>query len=579
MLIRYLNYFKHKVRESRADLLVLAFFVIISGLYWWPIPIYFRTHQIEWPPIDPLFNQWILAWDAHAIFHYPWRFFEANMFYPFPHTLAWGDHLFSLAILATPLIPLVGIVGAYNVILLASTALSGFFVYLLAMHLFKNRPAAVLGGVMWSLAHYRYIESGHIQILNTQWIPLVFLFAEKIRTEYKKSHLFWFIFVTFLMLATNFYLALFTILSFIVYILMLLLVRLLSAPALLRLLIGWLVAGLLALPLYAYSIILQLQGGIDRGTNQASLNLHGLLPTPWPGRIIRKLFELAGHPVIDSTWHTLGLLTYPILLVTVIMLVFQWKKWRQNWLIVVFFVIAIGAILAAAGPKMNWIAKTVVFHNWFFEVPYHIIPGYKAMRAIMRWFLIATMFYGLISAWVYSQMFQKIKPVLQWSLVLFITMWIFIEQAPAPLRTFQTYQIADYPVYQWLTEQPGEFAILELPIFPGTSNRGNDIIEGRRMYFSTWHWKKRVGGAITPYIPDEYVRNAEVLNAIGDNPRAIEMLIDWRVKYIIFEPDDFAELGWNLDLRDSVKMRLDNMSELKIVQNFSNASVYYIKGQ
>ena len=47
------------------------------------------------------------------------------------------------------------------------------------------------------------------------------------------------------------------------------------------------------------------------------------------------------------------------------------------------------------------------------------------------------------------------------------------------------------PVYHWLAEQEGDFAILELPLprAPRSVHK-----ETRYMYYSTYHWKRLVNG-------------------------------------------------------------------------------------
>jgi len=572
-------------RTYWADFCVLGLFIIVACIYWFPLPFYLRTAEIEWPVVDPAFNQWIIAWGNHALLHFPWHFFDANMFYPYHNTLAWGDHLFSLTIFAIPLIPFIGVIGAYNVLLLASSALSGFFTYLLAKYVLKNRPAAVVAGLLWSLSYYRATEYGHIQSLSTQWIPLVFLFAEKIRLELNRKNVIWFIIVTFLMLSTNVYLALFTVMAFTLYWLLTIAARQIKLRNILWLGFGWIMAGLLAIPLYLPSIILQLKNPLIRGYDgQASLALNGLLPWPYPGHIIRKLLLLWGYPTADSgypqtatgTFHTLGLISYPLLLIAIILLIKEWRKWKQHWFYIVLLIVALVSFAAAAGPVVHWSEYVLTVNNWFYKIPYHIIPGYKALRIPMRWFFLGSLAIAVVAGWAWSRVFKNIPTLWHAFLIGTLVVWLIIEQAPAPVPIHAMYQIQDYPVYQWLRAQPDDFAILEVPIYPGVAIHGNDIIEAKRMYLSTFHWKKRVSGAITPYIPDSYIENAKLLNRLGEDQGAIDLLRSWNVKYVIFLPDDYADLGWDASRRDLVKQNLDNTSGLKKEVEFKNATVYKV---
>src|SRR3989344_38100 len=98
---------------NHPHLAAFVLFVILACIYWYPLPFYFRTHQLEPQFIDPAYNQWIIGWGSHALREFPWRFFEANMFHPTDHILAYGDQLVALTLFAAPLIPFVGLLGAY----------------------------------------------------------------------------------------------------------------------------------------------------------------------------------------------------------------------------------------------------------------------------------------------------------------------------------------------------------------------------------------------------------------------------------------------------------------------------------
>ena len=37
---------------------------------------------------------WALGWDVHAFLHHPFSIFDANIFFPFKHTLAYSENLY-----------------------------------------------------------------------------------------------------------------------------------------------------------------------------------------------------------------------------------------------------------------------------------------------------------------------------------------------------------------------------------------------------------------------------------------------------------------------------------------------------
>jgi hypothetical protein len=130
---------------------------------------------------DPLLNTWILAWDAHALLVKPLHFFDANIFYPLPNTLAYSEHLVSTALLAMPLGLISGEpVVAYNLSLLLSFPLAGLGMYALVLHWTQRRGAALLAGLAFAMAPYRLAAMAHLQLLTIQWLPFSLLALDRL---------------------------------------------------------------------------------------------------------------------------------------------------------------------------------------------------------------------------------------------------------------------------------------------------------------------------------------------------------------------------------------------------------------
>ncbi len=51
---------------------------------------------------DPLLNTWTLAWDADRLRHGLQGLWDAPIFYPYPNTLAYSEHLLGIAVLTAP---------------------------------------------------------------------------------------------------------------------------------------------------------------------------------------------------------------------------------------------------------------------------------------------------------------------------------------------------------------------------------------------------------------------------------------------------------------------------------------------
>jgi hypothetical protein len=120
---------------------------------------------------DTLLIEWSVAWVAHQLPRHPMRLFDANIFYPAKHSLAFSEHLFTLAIMGAPLSWLgASPVLVYNLLLLAGFTLTGW-VTGLVVHRWTNDwlAAIVAGSVMafnaHSLTRLPHLHGAHLEFL------------------------------------------------------------------------------------------------------------------------------------------------------------------------------------------------------------------------------------------------------------------------------------------------------------------------------------------------------------------------------------------------------------------------------
>ncbi len=125
---------------------------------------------------DTRLNTWILAWVQHAILAGPRTLFDANVLHPTPNALVGSEHLIGLAI---PLLPLrvagAGPVAIHQSAIVLSYLGTGITTFLLVRWLCGSVWAAFLAGATATLLPWRISELSHVQLLSTQWIPLVWL--------------------------------------------------------------------------------------------------------------------------------------------------------------------------------------------------------------------------------------------------------------------------------------------------------------------------------------------------------------------------------------------------------------------
>lgn len=152
----------------------IALFALLTLAMTWPQARVIATEAA--PHQDIYFNMWRLEWFAHAIATQPSRLFDANVFHPEPDTLALSDAMIVESAAAAPLIwARMPPVLVHNVLLLAAIALSGAAMFALARYLTGSRAAAIVAGVIFAFAPYRFEHVMHLELEWTMWMPLAFL--------------------------------------------------------------------------------------------------------------------------------------------------------------------------------------------------------------------------------------------------------------------------------------------------------------------------------------------------------------------------------------------------------------------
>ena len=552
--------------------------------WWWPLPLHLTTHQLERDAIDSAYNQWILGWGSHAITNEPWNYFAANAYHPHADVLAWGDNLFALALLTVPLEAVLGLVGAYNVLLLASSALTGYFTNLLLRELGAIRSAAVVGGVLAAFSSVRVLEHGHLQVLSTQWIPLVFLFAERCRRRRDVGSAVAVGVSALAVLATNVYLAIFCVLSFGIWTVVRLAFRQLGLRTLGLLAAAWLGAAVISLPLYLPSIRLQAARDVVRPlSEQQGAALEGFDPREPPGRPIREVGSRVGVEVSDeplvppSAYATPGLV-----LLTLAAGSLLWRTGRRRGLawhhLTAYASIAAFGVLASFGPVIRWRGDVLVSSNPAFHLPYRLLPGYDALRVPLRWLLVAMLGAGVAVGLLSSDAIAALRRrALRVGVAVLVGIAVVVEQAAAPWPTEPADDIDDHPSMAWLREQPRDVVIVELPITGDVSSAVTQRIEARRLLFSATHLRRRVNGGISPYIPATYGDRVEVVNGLGVDPRALAYLRQWDVDYVFLEPADQRRYADRMRSPAQVEADLDALEGLERVETFRDAIVYRVE--
>ena len=167
-----------------SHLAVLSVFVVLSVMLTYPLAkdLDTRIPGAPRPPGDNFYYLYKVWWFGHALFDlHVSPFFNPNIFYPFGYDETLSETTLSNTVPALPLTLFFGEVVAYNLVMLISFVLSGFGTYLLVLRLTGSRAAGLLSGIVFAFCPYRmaHLGAGHLPLMGTQWLPLLFLYLER----------------------------------------------------------------------------------------------------------------------------------------------------------------------------------------------------------------------------------------------------------------------------------------------------------------------------------------------------------------------------------------------------------------
>jgi hypothetical protein len=159
---------------------LLVLFVALSLAHTWPLAADLAHHS-RFDNADANLNAWTITWVAHAAFRDPAHLFDANIFHPERNTLAYSEHLVLQGVMAAPLLwlgasPLL----AFNVILLAGLALTGWTTSLVLTRWTGSTAAGVLAGSLVAFNTHVFTRLAHLQAVHVEFLPVAFWALDRV---------------------------------------------------------------------------------------------------------------------------------------------------------------------------------------------------------------------------------------------------------------------------------------------------------------------------------------------------------------------------------------------------------------
>jgi len=576
--------------RSLKHLLALLLYSVLTLIMTWPALLRLKVAIIG-DHIDSYLNTWIIAWGIHKLTAGEFSsLFDANIFFPYPNTLAYSEHLLGVSLLGVPIQlgfgrPFI----TFNILVLLGFVLTAWAMYFLVWHLTRNGPAAFISGLLFAFFPWRFGHISHLQLLFAPWLPLTFLFLHRFMKTRSYRDLFgaasFFVLQFYSCGYYGLYLALFVGIF-------LLLAWLESGPDRFRLLgkfaVFFFFSLALILPGYLPYLKLRRDFGFTRPLEEAiffSADILTYWSTPIENRLWGKALQKFGKPEGDLF---IGLTAFLLLLIGLWAVTRRRKSAERPPLLLdskpravrfllwsiggvaflvfglIGYLIAVGdfSILAAGltfrteGPKIPVLVFMVLiglgllldrslrhraisllpvyqsseprFYGYLLLISflltlgpiihfngqeitygpylllYHWVPGFDGLRVPSRFIIMLDLAVSVLSGFGLARILNRIRSsAFRVLLGTAIALLVLVEYASFPVKMPSVPIGRDFPqVYTWLSRQPGDFALLELPLPAAPDELWREAVY---VYFSTYHWKKLVNG-FSGFFPPGYNR-------------------------------------------------------------------------
>lgn len=165
-----------KKQTLRTHLLVLLGYSLLTVVLTYPVA--FRLFSEVPGGGDAWQNLWNLWWVKQALLVLQTNPYHTDLlYYPNGVNLYFHTLVLTAGLIGIPL-QLLGfnLIATYNIVLLMTFVLGGYSMYLLCVYLTHNRWASFIGGLVFTFSPYHFAHMfGHMNLVSLQWLPLFVL--------------------------------------------------------------------------------------------------------------------------------------------------------------------------------------------------------------------------------------------------------------------------------------------------------------------------------------------------------------------------------------------------------------------
>jgi hypothetical protein len=493
---------------------VWGLFIGLTALMTWPSVLHLASRSVEHQ--DIFFNIWRMEWVRHALTTSPRDLFNGNQFYPETGVLAYSDAMLVESLIALPLLA-IGLPSllVHNLLLLGVISASGIGMFVLTRHLWGSPPAAIVAGVIFAFAPYRFSHFMHMELQWAVWMPWAFWAMQRtLETGSLRFGLVTGLFMALQMTSSIYYgLFLAVVLAIVAAVQALTLGRRAVRP------LAALATGALILAVTAWVYSAPYRAASGRVGLRSTEEISKYSATPSSYLRVPEGNRLHGERRAGSTELNL----YPGL-VPVALALFALVGIRPTRTTLGY---AAGLLLA--------FDLSLGVNGLIYPYLQSHVGAFKGLRAPSRASILFLLCLGVLASRAAAALLPRISPRARTAAAVAVTALILIDYWSAPMRLIW------YPrraaLYEMLAAlPPGQ--VLELPLPELDTLPFHD---GRYLYTSTFHWKTLVNG-YSGYYPKSYLDRIIRLRTIP-SPSALRQLRADGVRWVIVHEDRYLESG------------------------------------
>ena len=493
---------------------VFAGYLSLAVVMTWPIA---NLNRALIPDLhDPVFSIWRLAWFAHQLRADPVHLFDANIFHPERHALAFSDALLLPAAAGAPL-NWIGVhpVHVHNLLLVASFAFAGYGAYRLGWRLTQSTWPAVIAGLIFAFVPYRFCHIGHLELLWTAFMPLSVValmhLVEQPTTRAALQLSVCHALQTLCSVYYGVYLA--------IYLGLASLLTVLNSPrglAFRRMRALAIAAAASAILLLPYGWMYRVASQTVSVRSMSEITVFSAVPSDYL-RVSRDNKTYAS----DRDDPTEERALFPGFIATALAAIALLSGARPAWLH--------GALLAAS------VDLSLGVNGLLYPVLLDAIAPLRGFRAPARFGALVGLSLSALAAIGTAAVVRRIPRHRHWMGVV-IALALLVEYAAAPIKT-REWRPDPPAVYRWLASQPPQ-VVLELPAPAPNALWGEEAEYAAR---SIHHWHRLVNG-YSGYAPPGYIERLKVLQSFPSEA-ALTLLRELRVRWIVVHqgPMGYAE--------------------------------------